>query len=158
MNRARARALFVSGLFALLTFVPLGASTPNPASPAAASSAALLDILRAELARNMAVLEQQPVPPYFLAYSVNESRSSQLSASFGAVTGDQDNHSRALGVDVRTGDYALDNTREIGESPHRPPGSGGPPCLSPTPRPASPSPPGVPPTAPTARPSSGSPA
>ena len=94
MNRARARALFVSGLFALLTFVPLGASTRNQASPAAASSAALLDILRAEMARNMAVLEQQPVPPYFLAYSVNESRSSQLSASFGAVTGDQDNHSR----------------------------------------------------------------
>ncbi len=124
MTRARARALFVSGLLALLTLVPLGASTQNPASPAAASPAALLDILRAELARNMAVLEKQPVPPYFLAYSVNESRSSQISASFGALTGDQDSHSRTLGVDVRTGDYSLDNTREIRGEPAPPAGIG----------------------------------
>ena len=124
MTRSRARALFVSASIALLTLVPLGAAPQNVKPPVVASSAALLDILRAEMTRNMAVLEKQPVPPYFLAYSVNETRSSQMSASFGALTGDLDNQARTLGVDVRTGDYALDNTREIRGEPAPPAGIG----------------------------------
>jgi predicted Zn-dependent protease len=124
MNRSRARAFFVSSLLALLTFVPLGASPQRAPSAALPSSAALLDILDAEMKRNVAVLQTQPVPPYFVAYSVYETRSSQLSASFGALMTDLDNHSRTFGVDVRTGSYDLDNTREIRGEPAPPAGVG----------------------------------
>ncbi len=129
MNRSRppgprARAFFVASLLAWLTLVPAAAPIQRPAPASLPSSAALLDILQAEMTRNVAVLAKQPVPPYFVAYSVNETRSAQLSASFGATIADLDNHSRTLGVDVRTGDYALDNTREIRGEPAPPAGLG----------------------------------
>ena len=68
--------------------------------------------------------QKQPVPPYFLAYTVSEVRSTELAASFGAMVVDNDNHSRTLGVDVRTGDYSLDNTHEIRGEPAPPTGLG----------------------------------
>jgi predicted Zn-dependent protease len=119
MTRPRVRALFVSALITLLTLVPLGASTQRTPS-----SAALLDVLDAEMKRNLAVLQKQPVPPYFLAYSVYETRSSQLSASFGALMTDMSSQARTFGVDIRTGDYDLDNTREIRGEPAPPAGIG----------------------------------
>jgi predicted Zn-dependent protease len=129
------RTLFVvASVVALvaLTAGPRGADTPvarlqvGGRRPAGSlpSSATLLDILEGEMKRNLAVLEKQPVPPYFISYTVHESRSAQLSASFGALTADQDGHSRTFGVDVRTGSYDLDNTREIRGEPAPPAGLG----------------------------------
>jgi predicted Zn-dependent protease len=77
------------------------------------SSTALLDILQAELNRNVEVLQKQPVPPYFVSYSVYDMQSTQVDASFGAVVADIDNHARTFDADVRTGSYALDNTHEL---------------------------------------------
>ncbi|MCK7506052.1 MAG: hypothetical protein MZV70_19575 [Desulfobacterales bacterium] len=88
----------------------------------AANPAALLDILRTEMDRNVAVLRKEPVPPYFMAYTVSEVRSTELAASFGAMVVDNDSHLRTLGVDIRTGDYALDNTHEIRGEPAPPTG------------------------------------
>ncbi|HEX7487137.1 MAG TPA: metallopeptidase TldD-related protein [Vicinamibacterales bacterium] len=122
MTRSRARACVV---LALVGLVPVGASSQRSAQVSAgASSAALLDILQSELQRNVEVLKKEPVPPYFVAYTVYDTQSSQMAGSFGAIVADLDNHSRTLGVDVRTGDYALDNTHEIRGDPAPPAGLG----------------------------------
>ena len=127
MTRPRVRACVAFAVFVFAGLVPLGASSPRghaapgPASSAAAApSPALLDILQAELTRNMTVLKTQPVPPYYVSYTVYDSQSSQLDASFGAVVADADDHTRTFGVDVRTGDYALDDTHEIRGDPAPP--------------------------------------
>lgn len=128
MTRSRARGplvvtLAVLGVLCLL--VRTGATgqrrTPLPAAPAPAP---LLDILQAELTRNVEVLKKEPVPPYFVAYTVTDTQTSRLAASFGAVLADVDSRGRTLGVDVRAGDYALDNTHEIRGEPAPPAGLG----------------------------------
>jgi predicted Zn-dependent protease len=123
MRGPRVRPLLVSALFVVICLSPVGAAPRRPAPPVS-PTAPLLDILQAELNRNLGVLQQQRVPPYFVAYSVYESRSSQLTASFGAMTADLDDQGRTFAVDVRTGDYALDNTREVRGEPAAPAGIG----------------------------------
>jgi TldD protein len=73
----------------------------------------IMGILQSELQRNMQVLKQQDVPAYFGAYTVYDERSTQIVASFGAVERSDENHQRFATVEVRTGDYALDNTHPI---------------------------------------------
>jgi predicted Zn-dependent protease len=87
------------------------AQSPPPA--AATAPDPLLRILSDELRRNMDGLKREPVPPYFASYSVYDVQSASVRASFGALTGRYENRSRSAVVDVRVGDYALDNTREI---------------------------------------------
>ncbi len=47
-----------------------------------------------------------------------------VGASFGALTGANENRQRLLDIDLRVGDYDLDNTRPVRSStesrPHRP--------------------------------------
>ena len=105
----------------MVGLVPAGAVTERAAPPPASG---LLDILQAELKRNVEVLQKEAVPPYFVAYSVNETDNAQIAASFGAIIAEMDTHARTLGVDVRTGDYALDSTREIRGEPANPTGLG----------------------------------
>src|SRR5881628_1796667 len=60
------------------------------------------------------VLKQKGEPsPYFISYSVRENNSINIEASLGAMRVNQDDHSRLLDVDVRVGDYQLDNTHQI---------------------------------------------
>jgi predicted Zn-dependent protease len=73
----------------------------------------ILAILQSELQRNMQVLKDQPVPAYFAAYTVHDSRSTQILASFGAIERSDENHQRFATVEVRVGDYFLDNTHPI---------------------------------------------
>lgn len=125
MTRPRVRACVAFVVFVLAGLVPVGASSErSAASPVAAPSPALLDILQTELTRNVEALKKQPVPPYFVAYTVYDTQSSQIEASFGAIVADLDNHARTFGVDVRTGDYSLDNTHEIRGEPTGPAGLG----------------------------------
>jgi TldD protein len=80
---------------------------------AAAQSPTLISILQAELSRNIDVLKQQPVPAYYAAYTLYDSRSTQILASFGAIDRSDQNHQRFATVEVRVGDYQLDNTHPI---------------------------------------------
>jgi predicted Zn-dependent protease len=122
MNRRRSCACVVLALFCL---VPVGAASQRGAvQPPVARAADLLDILRTELNRNVDVLRKEPVAPYFVAYTVSDVQSTELAASFGAMVVDGDSHARTLGVDVRTGDYGLDNTHEIRGEPAPPTGLG----------------------------------
>ena len=73
----------------------------------------IMGILQSELQRNMQVLKAQDVPAYFGAYTVYDERSTEIVASFGAVERSDENHERFATVEVRVGDYALDNTHPI---------------------------------------------
>ena len=73
----------------------------------------LLDIMQDELAREMNELSVQETPPYFMSLTVSDVHATSVSASFGALTGSDDSDTRITTVDVRVGDYGLDNTHEL---------------------------------------------
>ena len=73
----------------------------------------VLHIMQEEIAREMDVLKSQDPPAYFLSYRIDDTYTSTVSASLGALTGSDDRHRRHLTVQLRVGDYTMDNTREI---------------------------------------------
>lgn len=70
----------------------------------------VLTAMKQELARSMQNLKKAPVAPYFLSYEVTDNHAIQISASFGALTSSTDHRTRTLDIDLRVGDFALDNT------------------------------------------------
>ena len=86
------------------------------AAAPASSQSTVLEAMKAELDRSMAVLGEQEVPPYFLSYEITESRGVSVGASFGALTGANESRQRLLDIDLRVGDYDLDNTRPVRSS------------------------------------------
>ena len=78
-----------------------------------AGAGPILGILQSELQRNMQVLKQQPVPAYFGAYTVYDERNTQIVASFGAIARSDETHQRFATVEMRVGDYTLDNTHPM---------------------------------------------
>ena len=60
-----------------------------------AASDPLLHILQSELQRNFDGLRSQPVPPYFLSYTVHDTRTTSMRASFGALERSDDDGSLA---------------------------------------------------------------
>jgi TldD protein len=96
---------------AVLVCVVEGAAAQPPRT--AAGPNAIVGILQAELFRNVEVLKQQPVPAYYAAYTLHDSRHTQILASFGAIDRSDENRQRFATVEVRVGDYQLDNTHPI---------------------------------------------
>ena len=80
---------------------------------AAQSRPAVVSILQSELSRNVSVLKQQTVPAYYAAYTLHDSRSTQMVSSFGAIDRSDESRQRFATVEVRVGDYQLDNTHPI---------------------------------------------
>jgi len=80
---------------------------------AAQSPSTVLDAMKAELKREQAKLGSQPVPPYYIGYELTESHSAMVRGEFGGLINSNENRNRQLNIDVRVGDYALDNTREV---------------------------------------------
>lgn len=67
-----------------------------------------------EMQRSMKKLRlEQMELPYFISYKVIDTDSREASASFGSVVSSSENHTRVLAVQVRVGDYALDNSNFI---------------------------------------------
>ena len=81
--------------------------------PVNAQESGILGAMRTELDRSMAVLRTQEVPPYFLSYEITEIESRIAQASFGSLTNSGENRQRLLDIDLRVGDYELDNTRQV---------------------------------------------
>ena len=80
----------------------------------AVAAGGLLDLLGEELAYSMDKLVMPDgTRPYYLAYSVADQRNIGMSATLGALARDDASHIRLLDIDVRVGDYALDNTHKI---------------------------------------------
>jgi predicted Zn-dependent protease len=84
---------------------------------AAAQTAPVDPVQRAledEVKRAMGVLTQKGNPaPYFLSYQINETKAAQLRASLGALQFSYTDRQRILDIEVRVGDYNLDNTHQI---------------------------------------------
>ena len=66
-----------------------------------------------ELMRSFQNLKKTPVPPYFLAYQLTDNRAIRVTSSFGALTFSGDDRTRVLDIDLRVGDYKLDNTHPL---------------------------------------------
>ena len=74
----------------------------------------LIDILTGELNRNFAALKDKGNPaPYFMGYSVADSESYIVSASDGAITGQNQGRARLLDITVRVGSPKFDNYRRV---------------------------------------------
>ena len=102
------RHVFVIGL------TILGLAAPAWAAEGGAAQGKLLTILGEEL--NYAA-EKLVLPdgtkPYYLGYTITDLQGVSLGAELGALTRDDTYHNRLLDVDVRVGDYGLDNTHKI---------------------------------------------
>ena len=79
----------------------------------AETASPLLQAMREELNRSVDLLKRQPVPPYFLSYEITETHLIRIGASFGALSYNNERRSRMLDMDLRVGDYALDNTHPV---------------------------------------------
>jgi TldD protein len=86
---------------------------PGSGTRAQQPDSQLLSIMTAELQRNFTLLSKESTPAYFIGYTVYDIHASQIVASFGAVERSEDSRTRSASVDVRVGDYALDNTHPI---------------------------------------------
>jgi predicted Zn-dependent protease len=83
------------------------------AAAAQSSGSPVLRAMQAELTRSMEKLKSQPVPPYFLSYEITETNSAMVVGEFGQIQYSYPFRRRMLDIDLRVGDYDLDNTREI---------------------------------------------
>ena len=91
----------------ILVVLALAATCVSAQSP-------LVKILTGELDRNFTVLKDKGNPaPYFMGYSVTDSESNTLSASNGAMSGENHGRARLLDITVRVGSPKFDNYRRI---------------------------------------------
>src|ERR1700691_1341866 len=71
----------------------------------------VMKAMRDEMARSMQQLTLENLEkPYFVAYRIVDSENASVAASFGALNHSSSNRSRMLNVEVRVGDYKLDNS------------------------------------------------
>ena len=80
-----------------------------------AQGSVLMRALRDELSRSMEALHMGDVEgPFFLAYRVDETEKRGATAAFGGVSEITDSKARALTVELRVGEPALDNSNYLG--------------------------------------------
>lgn len=73
----------------------------------------VLEAMKAELERSMQTLKGQPTPPYFLSYEITEDAVVGVTGSFGKIETSTENRHRQLDIDLRVGDFTLDNTHSL---------------------------------------------
>jgi TldD protein len=88
-------------------------TSPASAPIQGAADTRAFSILQSELQRNFQVLSKQDAPAYFMSYTLHDTRTASLSASVGALQRSDEARSRFATVEVRVGDYFLDNTHPI---------------------------------------------
>jgi TldD protein len=76
----------------------------------------VMGTLSGELQRSFRELKKQKVAPYFIAYELTDNHAVNVSSSFGALANSSESDSRLLDIDLRVGDYALDNTHRLKDS------------------------------------------
>src|SRR5579859_7633685 len=88
-------------LLFLCLSLPAGAADESP----------VLTAMKSELSRSMSKLRLKCYEaPYFIAYSVRDYQQGETLARFGAVVSNLSSRNRQAYVEVRVGDYQLDNT------------------------------------------------
>ncbi len=96
---------------AIILFL-IGGFAPAWAQETAANDI-VIQTMKSELAREQAALAGQPMPPYYMSYNVGDEQNVSMVASYGAITKSDSSRRRMLLVDLRVGDYSLDNTHQI---------------------------------------------
>ena len=97
------------GLVLTFCLSMLAFSTGFPAT----GPAPVLDAMKAELGRSMETLKKQAVPPYFLSYEITDTHTVNVNSAFGKLVNSSESRRRQLDIDVRVGDYNIDNTHDI---------------------------------------------
>jgi TldD protein len=116
---SKRRIIFISSFLiaALAVSVEAMPRTPvpgkNPQSPQVAPSPLLAE-MTAELNRNMPILSKATPPAYFINYTLTQARRAQVMGSNGALLDSSENFQRWLEVQVRVGDYNVDDTHKTG--------------------------------------------
>ncbi len=100
------KVLSFYGLMVLVFMTCLAKEPQKTLSP-------VLQAMESELSRTLATLKDRPTPPYFLSYEITETNSVVASGTFGALTSSAESRRRLLDIDLRVGDYSLDNTHPI---------------------------------------------
>jgi TldD protein len=118
--RSRVVRLCVSGLsgavgFSFLVSALAGDEVSKPrVHESSVSPAPIMGLLSGELAYSMEnLVSEDGSKPYYLAYTVYDEGTSVVAATLGAVTRNQTSRGRKLTIDLRVGDYKLDNTHQI---------------------------------------------
>ncbi len=100
--------------FALLVVLASAPIAADVVASGTTPSGMLTQVLNEEMAHSMANLAMPDgTKPYFIRYSITDRKRVSIGAELGALTEDDVEHTRVLDVDVRVGDYALDNTHKI---------------------------------------------
>lgn len=73
----------------------------------------VLDAMATELDRSFQALQEEPKPPYFLSYEITQDIAITVRSAFGQITSVEDSLDRILDIDLRVGDYFVDNTHPI---------------------------------------------
>jgi predicted Zn-dependent protease len=73
----------------------------------------VLDAAKLEIDRDFAELKTQTPAPYYISYQIADSNTATITSSFGALQQSSTEHRRLARVDVRVGDYKLDNTHQV---------------------------------------------
>jgi len=109
------REWLLTGLIAATTASTLrGEGETGRSSAKSATPQPLMTYLADELAYSMEHLTtEDSTKPYYLNYTVYEEHTATISASLGAITQDQRGDERNLNIDLRVGDYKLDNTHQL---------------------------------------------
>lgn len=73
----------------------------------------LISSLKKEMNRFINELQNEQYPPYFIGYEVSDIQSGRVDASFGSIEYSGIATRRVLDIDLRVGNYKLDNTHQV---------------------------------------------
>lgn len=80
-------------------------------APVRATDEVVMKAMQDELERSMKSLQLESLQrPYFISYRIQKATQQTVSASFGALLGSSEEQTRRLTVEVRVGDYQVDNS------------------------------------------------
>jgi predicted Zn-dependent protease len=108
------RLMPILGLLFLISVLP--ATAVRGAAPASdqPTQHPLIEILDDELEYSMKhLVSEDGKKPYYLAYTVTDTRTLTIRARLGALDASSRSRRRVLDVDLRVGDYSVDNTRKL---------------------------------------------
>lgn len=77
----------------------------------------VIQAAKEELNRSIKELSKQDNPPYYISYSITDVESHTITSSFGKIRSENSDDKRILDIDLRVGDYSLDNTHIIRGNP-----------------------------------------
>ena len=93
-----------------------GAAVATPEAMRQIASDPVMKAMQAELDRSKNELQLQSMQkPFFIEYRLDDVRSYDAEAAFGALTAENNSHQRAVRVTVRIGDYKTDSSGERGD-------------------------------------------